>query len=312
MQHLTFAGVLSTTFFLGLAACDHDGAPQFLSSVARSEAPRARCEITVRSRPLSDEIRETSGLARSRKKSDLFWTHNDSGNESILFGLDGEGRIISRVRVEGADFQDWEDLEATSCRGGSCLMLADIGDNQARRPQIAVHQVAEPASQDKAARIIKSVHASYPDRAQDAEAIFQLASEGIFLVTKGRHGPISLYRFPEGDTAAPSQLTKVREIWPRPAERADWVSSATATPDGRWVVLRTYRTLHFFLTRDLLDGKGPSARFELTGMDQLQGEAIAVANDGAVWLTAEARRKNDLPQWSRLSCDLPAAGQARR
>jgi hypothetical protein len=301
MKATAVTGCVFALLTLGFAA-----GPRTDSLPAQVGVPALRCEITVRNQPLPSEVRETSGLARSRQGNDLFWTHNDSKNEPILFGLNSQGQLVARVRIGGATFRDWEDIEAVGCSGGNCLLLADVGDNNGRRGDVAVYRVAEPAAGESRADGLEVLRARYPDKPQDAEAIFQLPRGEVFVVTKGRHGPVGLYRFPEWG-AGGGQLTKVRDLWPQPPERHDWVTAATATPDGRWVILRTYRTLHFFLAADLLEGEGPSARFELEELGQLQGEAVAASNDGTVWLTSEARGKNDLPQWSSLSCPLPPA-----
>jgi hypothetical protein len=46
--------------------------------------------------------------------------------------------------------------------------------------------------------------------------------------------------------------------------------------------------------------------FDLTPLSEVQGEAVALADDGTVWLTSEAEDKRLLPTWSRLTCALPA------
>jgi hypothetical protein len=302
MKHRAAARCFSAALILGFASSERPSK----SPLAPAGLSTGRCEIVILNQPLSPDVRETSGLARSRRADDLFWTHNDSGNEPILFGLNGEGEIVARVGIEGANFRDWEDIEAGRCPGGNCLLLADVGDNDGRRDDVAVYRVTEPATGAKTVAVLDVIRAGYPDRPQDAEAVFQLSSGEIFLVTKGRHGPVALYRLPNpGSGAGP--MTKVRDLWPQPSERADWITSATTTPDGRLVILRSYRTLYFFRPQDLLKGEGPSARFDLVGLDHLQGEAIAVSNDGTVWLTSEARGKNGFPGWSRLTCALPPA-----
>ena len=297
--------------YLGLAGCgspDADRPDKYSLALIGGAAPAAECEVTAYSRALPADVRETSGLALSPGTEGLLWTHNDSGNEPILFGLDESGRIVARVQVEGASFEDWEDLAVTRCPEGNCLLLADVGDNHARRDQAVVHVVAEPGRGDRSVPVVRSLRAAYPDRAQDAEAVFAHGGD-VFVVTKGRHGPIALYQFP-ATAASTGKMRKVRELWSQPASRQDWVTGATTTPDGRWVILRTYQTLHFFLAGDLLNGKSPATRFDLTGLNMPQGEGIAVADDGTVWLTSEAKRKRDLPEWARLSCRLPAPRSA--
>jgi hypothetical protein len=84
------------------------------------------------------------------------------------------------------------------------------------------------------------------------------------------------------------------------------VTAATITPDNRWVAVRTYRTLYLYPLRELT-AAGETSRFtyDLTGFDQAQGESIAVADDGSVWMTSEAERRGARPSWIQLHCPLP-------
>jgi hypothetical protein len=99
----------------------------------RSAPPQASATLACRengaARSLPAEVRETSGLARGRRDSKVLWTHNDSGNQPVLFALSEEGRILGKARVLGATLLDWEDIEAGPCGDGTCLFIADIGDN---------------------------------------------------------------------------------------------------------------------------------------------------------------------------------------
>jgi len=63
-------------------------------------------------------LTEGSGLAASRRTPGRFWSHNDSG-DPVLFALDGDGRVIGRLRIAGAVVEDWEALAVRSCPSGS-------------------------------------------------------------------------------------------------------------------------------------------------------------------------------------------------
>jgi hypothetical protein len=150
--------------------------------------------------------------------------------------------------------------------------------------------------------------AKYPDGAQDAEAIFVLPDTSIYLITKGRHGPIALYRLPRS-AQVPGQiatLERVREIDGRPRNARDWVTGASASPDGRWVVVRSYRSLVLFETGNLV-GTGPLefTRFDLRRLRERQGEAVAVNDSGEVWLTSESEVRRFRPTMAALRCRLP-------
>lgn len=263
------------------------------------------CRVDAANRVLPAEVHETSGLARSLEHSDLFWTHNDSGGDPELFGVAADGTLAARVRVEGASAVDWEDIEAAPCRDarGGCLYIADTGDNDAERDRITIYELPEPDPGQATARAT-ALHARYPDGARDAEGLF-IADGRIHIVTKGREGPIRVYRFPAG-ASEDVTLEPLTDLAPRPGTTADYVTAATASPDGRWVAVRTYRMLFFFEAAPLLAGSpGAVHRFDLAPLGEAQGEAVTMDDQGGVWLTSEARGGAPA-SWSRLTCELPA------
>ncbi|MDQ4068195.1 MAG: hypothetical protein M3203_01750, partial [Actinomycetota bacterium] len=91
-------------------------------------------------------VRESSGLAASRRNPGLLWTHNDSNDEPFLYCLDLQGRSCGTWRVTGAEAFDWEGMAAgPGPRAGEpYLYVGDIGDNLDQRPEIVVYRVPEP------------------------------------------------------------------------------------------------------------------------------------------------------------------------
>ncbi len=272
---------------------------------AAQRQPAQLCRIDGR-QTLPAEVRETSGLARGRRSPGVLWTHNDSGAEPELFALDEGGRVVGRVRVEGAEARDWEDLEAGPCEGGSCLYVADTGDNAGRREEVVVYRVPEPAPGDERTAPAVALRARYPEGPRDAEALFVLPGGEVFVVTKGRHDPVTLYRFPAplrpGETVT---LERVRELRPRPVVPFDWVTAATASPNGEWVGVRSYRALYLYRAAELTgSGAAEPLVVDLAPLAERQGEAVAIDDDGTVWLTSEAETEG-LPGMSRLRCTLP-------
>ena len=238
--------------------------------------------------------------------SSLFWTHNDAGNRAELFGLGGDGQVRERVRVTGATLVDWEDLEAARCGADPCLYVADIGDNDGERESITIYRVPEPAAGSSRTVGAEALRARYPDGPRDAEALFAAPSGDLFIVTKGRPGPATLYRLPSPQpTDRVAALERVREIFPEPDDPDDRVTAATTTPDGRWVGIRTYRALYLYPLDDLVGTAPLQPRVaDLSSLPGHQGEAIAMANDGTVWLSSEAEDDDARPLWSRLHCAL--------
>jgi hypothetical protein len=265
------------------------------------------CRPAGRPVPLPAEVRETSGLAESRRHPGLLWTHNDSGGDPALFAVDTTGALRGRVRVAGAENKDWEDLAVGPCPTGECLYVGDIGDNDDQRKDVEVYRVPEPAPGDVVTAPAERITLRFPDEPQDAEALFVLPSGDLFLVTKGRRKPVALYRAPAPlPTGGMVTLERVTALDRGEEKRLNQVTGAGVTPDGRWVAVRTYSSLHLFRAGELLGGGTPrSERIDLAPLDEPQGEAVAIRADGTVFLSSEGQGKKEPGTLSRLSCTLP-------
>lgn len=253
----------------------------------QKEAPR-ECRPSAPIAPLV-EVPEASGLAVSGRQAGRLWTHNDSG-DPVLFALDQKGTVTGRVRVSGASVDDWEALGAGPCAGGSCLYIADIGDNHGTREHITVYRLPEPSPSDAAAAVDAVFHLTYPDRAQDAETLLVGPGGQLFIVTKGESGAVALYRAPQdlrpGSTA---RLERVGQpLTPVRPAREFRITDGAISPDGQWVALRTTAHLVFYRTSDFLGGAWHEARrVDLAPLRERQGEGVALGPGHAVYLAGE-------------------------
>ncbi len=85
--------------------------------------------------PLPQTVEETSGLA---EVGGLLWTHNDSGGDPCVYGLDTEtGEVKRTVCFEGAQNRDWEDMSADK----NYLYVADTGNNAGKREGGTIYRV---------------------------------------------------------------------------------------------------------------------------------------------------------------------------
>lgn len=277
-----------------------------LGHAAGATAQTPTCSIAAALQALPTDIRETSGLIRGRVNPDVFWTHNDSGNQPEIFAIAPDGSIKARVRVGHARVTDWEDVDAAPCRDGHCLYIGDIGDNAGIRSNVTIYEVAEPKLPAADAAVIRAINARYSDGPQDAEAFFRAPNGEFYVVTKGRQKPIRLYKLVVAPTATEGILQPVREIAPRPRAEADRVTGATISPNGQWVAVRSYSTLYLYRFNDLIAPSGmPSVTFSLVPLGERQGESITLDDDGTLWLTSEAENKKDVPTIARVTCTLP-------
>jgi hypothetical protein len=138
--------------------------------------------------------------------------------------------------------------------------------------------------------------------------MFVLPDGGVYLVTKGStdEDSVDLYRWPTPlRPGVTSVLERVRTLVPHPEQLGDYVTGASASPNGRWVVVRSYSTLAFYRTRDLLGAGQPAVQMDLLPLGEAQGEGVSLSDDGTVMLTSEGGGSYLPGSATRLTCRLP-------
>src|SRR5690554_182405 len=134
----------------------------------------------------SPDIREASGLVASLSHPGFLWTHNDSGDAARIFLLDSVARHRGTWYLQGVTARDWEEIDRLSREGVEYLIVADIGDNRARRDFVSIHVFPEPVLPASLtskgsdvihvdsipAKQIQTWHLRYEDGPRDAEALF--------------------------------------------------------------------------------------------------------------------------------------------
>jgi hypothetical protein len=252
-------------------------------------------------------LSEASGVAASRRVPNVFWAHNDSG-DPLLFALDAQGATLGRVRVTGAKLDDWEDIAVGPCPQGSCVYIADIGDNGGTRDRITIYRTRETDLKEDATQPTEVFHGRYPDGKHDAEALFVMPDSDVYLITKGDPGPIALYRFPRPlQTGSVMQLERVgppaRDS--KTIESADRPTAADASRDGRWVAVRTTRYVMFHRAADLIAGIWKEVfRTDLSSLREPRGEGIALTPEGVAVLVGEGGGLSRTGTFARLACTL--------
>ena len=304
--------LLIAAFIVAVGAFGSDaGAPASAQQVAPTAADNVGpvCGVAPGSIEIPQEIRETSGLVRGHVRPDVLWTHND-GSSPVLYALATDGSVLSRVTIEGVELEDWEDLGAGPCPESHCLFIADTGDNDGEREQVIVYRIAEPAPGVDVVGSAVALLLRFPDGSWDTEAIFITQDGTIHLVTKGREGPVALYRTPP--SAASGELTtleRIRELFPASPANEDRITGGGISPDGRWVGIRSKSSLYFYPAESLLAGSGDAPDptvIDLRPLGEPQGESLAIDADGTVWLTSEAGSRDAEPLLSRIQCSFPA------
>jgi len=224
----------------------------------------------VRHKPC-DEI---SGIVKSRRHENVWWIHNDSGDQPRLFAIDEKGDQVfppwlkGRYWAEQAEKQkdpwpgykvhlaanvDWEDI-ATD---GDKLYIAAMGNNGNARRDLGVYVLNEPVPGGvEELRILKFLPVRYPDQTAfpakrwhfDCECLFVSDTKLYFLtkhrvagqVKRGEPGT-KLYRLDTKHTDKENVLTLVEG-------RKDLImpTGADLSPDQKKLAVLTVTALWVF------------------------------------------------------------------
>jgi hypothetical protein len=238
---------------------------------------------------------ESSGVAASRALPGILWTVNDSGNDPVLFATDTLGTDLGAFDVSGASNLDWEDAAVGPCGDGSCVYIADTGDNAEVRAEVAIHRVREPVPGPRARGTTaagEALRVRYPDAPHDVEAMYVDAAGDVYLVTKGRTGGVLHFRV-RGSSWGSTEPVIAEPMGTLPLDPglslSDRITGAALSPDGGIAVVRSYRRLHFFSVGG--DGRlqplgSPPVACSVAGLEP-QGEAVTWLDAGRLALTSE-------------------------
>ena len=312
-RHVT----LSLVAVVALVACDN-GALYDLEQARRLYTGTDTMGTVVPGRTIAvhgrRDLTENSGLVMSASQPGILFTINDSGNEPLLFALDTTGANRGVWRLQGASNMDWEAIAGGPCGGnaasdsakpGSCLYIADVGDNEARRKSLTLYRVREPIA-DSAGRMsalsAESLSFTYDDRPHDVEAIYVAREGSVHLITKRplrtwlrRRRPSLVFAIPGsawGGRSAIAHRADSLGIVPGSAPNR-LITDASLSRNGQLLAVRTYWQVYIFAT-DSTTGRvtafQPRALCNVAGLHERQGEGIAWYPDGRqLVLSSEGR-----------------------
>lgn len=264
-----------------------DAASSFSQLTSGSVLDTAR---VVRLGELGAELPESSGLAVSRARPELMWTHND-GDDGRLYAIRSDGTPVSSIEVSGVEIDDWEDIDLARCPADGpedrdCLYVGDVGDNDASRDQYVIHIVPEPGV-DAEARVpaLRQVSFRYPEGPSDTEGLAVLDNGDALLFTKGNEGPSRMYRLSlaEGPEDEVREATLVGSMPVVINSDRDRITAAAISPDESILAIRNHHAVYLF---DMDRPLGAPLLCEI-GALQPQGEALDFIQPSMLILTSE-------------------------
>ena len=230
------------------------------------------------------DINEASGLAASINRTNMLWTHNDSGDSAILFLINQYGASVAQYSLKGAKNRDWEDIATGPGPDDekSYIYVGDIGDNRAQHEIKTIYRVEEPQSLSATGITdFDVINFKYPDGKRDAESLFvDPLSKDIYILSK-REAKIGVYvaSYPQSTTEVIT-LEKLSSIPYHQTVAAD------ISADGQEILLKTYSKVYYWKRNnrsisDTLSSPPISVKYQI----EPQGEAIAWQRDGLGFYT---------------------------
>lgn len=284
-------------------------APADANTATGAKTDELSCSTLTHGQPLG-VLPEASGLALSRRTPGVLWSLNDSDTPDVI-ALNPAGEVLGKVRITGADVNNWEDVSVAPCGDGSCLYVADTGNGGGtQRNDVVIYRVPEPAPNDKATAPAAVFNAAYPENEDhEAEAMF-VANGQLYLVTKGH--PSLMFRFPR--EMPPGSLVTLERVGQVPTERflkdtirrQTRITDAETSPDGNWVAMRTNTALLLYRSADVIAGHLNNLwHADLRPLDETQGEGVAMSDAGDVYLAGEGGGKGLPGTFAHVRCVLP-------
>jgi len=234
-------------------------------------------------------LREISGItALSNHK---LYAINDSGNGPVLFGLNQQGAIISKVKVPKSKNKDWEDLAYDL---EEHIYIGDFGNNNNDRKNLKIYKISGILSDSIYTSKIEFIfedQKKFPPKKRnfnfDVEAFIHL-NGFLYLFTKDRRkGDIKItkiYKIPSTVGKYVAKLVGQYEICSKPSGCS--ITAAAINRSQNKIALLTSNKI--FLLEDF-DKEDPFTqklkKIKLNHFSQKEG--ICFKNDSILYITDE-------------------------
>ena len=249
-------------------------------------------QITVSGRLLDKVMGETSGIAASGIFKDMFYVHNDSGDESRFFMISPDGKLHHILKYNSSP-DDCEDITVGPgpIKGKSYIYLADIGDNGSNRDAITIYRFEEKKVwlKDSIVNLAsQKLYFKYPDAPKDAETLMIDPVDKLFYIVTKRKDSVSIYTSPlthkANDTVT---LTFRGKLFFEGTKLFKWITAGDISKDGDKVLLKSYEKVYYWKRKgkehiwETLQKKPKILTYQVEKM----GEAIGFAADGKSYYT---------------------------
>lgn len=228
-----------TSSYSQISGCTDSLAKNFNPNVTNNDGSCLYTSAKIKpktTQKLNDSLLETSGLIAF---DNLFWTHNDD-HDTTIYGLDSNGIIQKKIKLEKVKNNDWEEISQDS----SHIYIGDFGNNfQGNRKDLHFLRI-EKKSFLLNAPVIDTISFSYSNQTDfsiqkenttnfDCEA-FVVSKDSIYMFTKQwSQKKTSIYVLPKTPGIHIAQLKETLDV-------DGLITGSTLLASGKGIVLCGY------------------------------------------------------------------------
>ena len=239
-------------------------------------------------------LEEVSGLVVSSQYPNRMYVQTDSGGEAVVYALDTLGNELGKIALAGLSNRDWEDLAiGPGPNGTHYIYLADIGDNDAKYPEVYLYRFLEPAGfQEIVSQDIQAAKLNYQGGPRDAETFLVDPISGELFIISKREQKNALFRVPaDAFEKGEALLEKSQEF--------NFTSSVGGdiSKDGRQIIIKNYLEVFYWtrLPNQSISEALQSLPRRLPYQPEPQGEAIGFNLKGDAYFTISEKRNGIVP-----------------
>lgn len=243
-------------------------------------APKAVAELTDK------RLQEVSGLAASANNHAHFWTHNDSGNDAVVYLIDEQLEVKLVCELKGVKNRDWEDIAVGPGpeKGKNYVYVADIGDNNAKHKFKYIYRFEEPVlsgNEEITITQFDTIKFELDGEVKDTEALMiHPETMDLYIVSK-REKPVNLYQltypYDKSDSIVASKVMTL------PFSQ---IVSAGISTDGNEILMKNYDNIYYWDIKSKTIAEGLQITPQkLKYIEEPQGEAITFSRDGSGFYT---------------------------
>lgn len=256
------------------------------------------------------ELSGASSIAASVRHPEALYVPGRAGDQPRFFAVEPTGVDRGVYRLDGANNIDWADIAVGPCPGGSCVFIADMGDDRQLRADYVIYRVPEPFTLSAGDHAVpfEALRFAYPDgKSHDAQTLLLHPVTGLLtIVTKDHSGSgiAAVYEFPTTQPSVTATNTLIRRgqfsppppLIPPTGEKT--IIDGDVHPLGLAVLLRTSTDLYFYAMQPkdsvatALGGAPCSLR--LAEEDELGGKAVGWLRSGSGYVMVGEGPPSDL------------------